>query len=693
MTMVGQYEIRELLGSGGIGQVHAAFDTVLEREVAIKSLRPELLNDKSFVDRFRGEATSLAKLNHPNITTLYSLLPEGGNLYLVMECVRGETLEELLKNRGGKLGVRESLAIVAQVADGLAYAHSMGIVHRDIKPANLMITTSGTVKIMDFGIARVRGSQRLTRDGGALGTLAYMSPEQVRGEEADGRSDLYSLAIVLYEMLSGAVPFQADTDYDLMQAHIKTRAPRLSSKVPGIDGALEAALMRGLAKSPDQRFATVREFSDALGATVLRTDASKIVHDGTRLIDVPPPELLRPPQTPLVRLLESSATALAPLLDRLTFIRPDLRLPTVLGAGGVAVVVLAIGIVVLLTPIPAPSSSLSASADTPAPGSLKNGAANRSSPPIAALPQSPNSRSRNPDLVAPGAAGAPRGPGDLRDRSNPTPTPAVAPLPSSQQPPLAPPDASHGTPVAPSPPPGDTSGPTVPGKKEMLAAQRRKDYGAAFEIAKSLARNNNDPDAEYLLGLIFEYGLNGEKDETQARQFYQQAAEQGNASAAFNLARQYEAGIGGEKSIEEAFRWYKKAAEEGDLDAQNSLGYFYLAGKGTDRSDTDAVYWFRSAAEKGFAKAQKNLADMYYQGRGVPQADKAEAFKWYKRAADQNDAAAEYAVASYYEYGLPPKQRDYDAAADWYRKAAAHGSKLAQAALDALQSKGLAKEQ
>jgi serine/threonine protein kinase/TPR repeat protein len=673
MTMVGQYEIRELLGSGGIGQVHAAFDTVLEREVAIKSLRPELLNDKSFVDRFRGEATSLAKLNHPNITTLYSLLPEGGNLYLVMECVRGETLEQLLKNRGGKLGVRESLAIVAQVADGLAYAHSMGIVHRDIKPANLMITPSGTVKIMDFGIARVRGSQRLTRDGGALGTLAYMSPEQVRGEEADGRSDQYSLAIMLYEMLSGSVPFEADTDYDLMQAQINTRAPRLGSKVPGIDTRLEAALMRGLAKNPDQRFATAREFSDALGATVLRTDASKIVHDGTRLIDVPPPELLRPPQTPFARFLERSGVALTPILDRLTFIRPDLRLPAALGAGGVAVMALAIGVVVLLTPIPAPTSSASPSADAPAPGPSRNSAASKSLPPVAALPQPPNAQSPNPDLVVPRPSRPPRGPEGSNARSDPTPAPAAAPLP-------------------PTAPPVDATNSGSATKKEMFAAQSRKDYRAAFEIAKSLALDSNDPDAEYLLGLIFEYGLNGEKDEARARQFYLQAAQQGKGPAAFNLARLYEAGLGGEKSDEEAFRWYKKAAEEGDLDAQNSLGYFYMSAKGATRSDADAVYWFRSAAEKGFAKAQKNLGDMYYQGRGVPQADKAEAFKWYKRAADQKNAAAEYDVGTYYEYGLPPKQRDYDAAADWYRKAASHGSKQAQAALDALHSKGLVKE-
>ena len=367
MTIIGQYEIRELLGAGGIGQVHAAFDTILEREVAIKSLRPELLNDRNFVDRFRGEATSLAKLTHPNITTLYNLLSDGGNLYLIMECVRGETLEDLLKKRGGKLGVRESLAIIAQVADGLSYAHSLGIVHRDIKPANLMITASGAVKIMDFGIARVRGSQRLTRDGGALGTLAYMSPEQVRGEEPDGRSDIYSLAITLYEMLSGSVPFEADTDYALMQAHIKTRAPKLSSRLPGVDTKLDAALTRGLAKRPEQRFEKAWEFSDALGAAALRADASKIVYEGTRLINA----IAAEPVAPAPR------SALASVLDRLTFVRPDLRLPIMIGAGGSVLLALAIAIVVILTPIGGPSPSSIATARPALPPGLCGSPAER----------------------------------------------------------------------------------------------------------------------------------------------------------------------------------------------------------------------------------------------------------------------------------------------------------------------------
>ena len=274
MVRIGPYQIIELLGEGGVGRVHAAFDTVLEREVAIKSLRPELVNDKSFLERFRSEATHLARLNHPNITTLHSLFSEGRNLYMVMERVRGRSLDELLRARGSQLGVKESLALIAQVAEGLAYAHSMGVIHRDIKPANLMITDSGLVKIMDFGIARARGSQRLTRDGSMVGTLPYMAPEQLRGEGGDERSDLYSLAIVLYEMLAGHVPFAAATDYALMQAQIHARPPRLH--LPDLSADVQSALLQALAKKPERRFSSVQAFSDALGAPTLRRQAPSV---------------------------------------------------------------------------------------------------------------------------------------------------------------------------------------------------------------------------------------------------------------------------------------------------------------------------------------------------------------------------------------------------------------------------------
>src|SRR3954454_712921 len=283
MRRIGQFEVQELLGEGGIGQVYAARDTVLDRMVAIKWLRAELLSDKSFVARFRGEAKNLALLSHPNITTLYTLLEEGGSLYMVMEMVRGQTLEAILEQRGAPFSTQEALAIVAQAADGLSYAHEMGIVHRDIKPANLILTSTGLLKIMDFGIARAQGTQRMTRDGSIVGTLAYMSPEQCRGQDVDGRTDQYSLAIVLYEMLTGKVPFEASTDYELMQAHINSPPEWPSRRVPGIAPHAEKALMKALSKKAHDRFPTLTAFKEALGAPTSRTEALSIVHKVTRL--------------------------------------------------------------------------------------------------------------------------------------------------------------------------------------------------------------------------------------------------------------------------------------------------------------------------------------------------------------------------------------------------------------------------
>jgi serine/threonine protein kinase len=271
MARIGQYQIGELLGEGGLGRVHAAHDVVLGREVAIKSLRPEFLNDAGLVARFRAEATNLARLNHPNITTIHTLLEQGRSLYIVMERVYGETLDGILRRHKRGLSLTESLSIMAQTTDGLAYAHSMGIIHRDIKPSNLMIVpSSGLVKIMDFGIARLRGSQNLTRDGSIIGTLAYMAPEQLRGEQGDERSDLYSLAVVLYEMLTGSAPFVAKTEYDLIQAQVNTKPPHLRSVLPDASPKLEAALERALAKKPEHRFASVSEFRDAIDASAGR---------------------------------------------------------------------------------------------------------------------------------------------------------------------------------------------------------------------------------------------------------------------------------------------------------------------------------------------------------------------------------------------------------------------------------------
>jgi eukaryotic-like serine/threonine-protein kinase len=294
---IGPYEVQGLLGEGGIGQVYAARDTLLGRQVAIKALRPEMSRDRNLIDRFYVEAKSLANLNHPNITTLYALQLEGQDAFMVMELVRGNTLNDLLA-RVGRFSLRESLAVVAQAVAGLGYAHRMGVIHRDIKPSNLMVTDEGVLKIMDFGIARVSGSQQLTRTGDFQGTLAYASPEQIRGERVDERSDLYSLAIVLYKLLAGVAPFDGIGDYALMTAHLQTPPPPLRGRVPELDVPIEGALMQALAKRPEDRFASVAEFGRAVGAAALRNEAGDILQqlfdrafrdgaEATRIITTP----------------------------------------------------------------------------------------------------------------------------------------------------------------------------------------------------------------------------------------------------------------------------------------------------------------------------------------------------------------------------------------------------------------------
>jgi eukaryotic-like serine/threonine-protein kinase len=283
--LVGPYVIEDELGKGGMGVVYSGIDRVLERPVAIKALLPEVSGDKTFVERFRSEAASLARLNHQNITTLYSLFQEGTNWYMVMELVNGQPLDKVLA-RVERLDAEEALAVVTQVAAGLGYAHRMGVIHRDIKPSNLMVTESGSIKIMDFGIARIAGSKRVTQAGLTIGTLAYLAPELIKeGKEGNEQSDLYSLGIVCYELLSGNPPFAGDSDYALATAQIQEPPPPLVDRLPGLDPKIEATLLKALAKNPEDRFPGVEAFSQAIGATAIRADADRIVRE--RIVDAP----------------------------------------------------------------------------------------------------------------------------------------------------------------------------------------------------------------------------------------------------------------------------------------------------------------------------------------------------------------------------------------------------------------------
>ena len=262
-TQLGNYRVVARLGEGGMGTVYRAVDTMLDRDVALKVLRPELARQAALVERFRAEAVALARLRHERIAALYGLDRQGEEFVMVMEYVSGETLEARLA-RDGPLNWQQTIPIMRGVLEALGHAHVRGVVHRDIKPANVMIDADGTVKVMDFGIARLMGENRQTRAGVAIGTPSYMAPEQLRGEDVDGRTDLYAAGALLFELLTGRVAFQADSDYSLMMQQLNEPPPAPSTITGEVPRALDAAVARAMAKKPAQRFATAVEFSKAL---------------------------------------------------------------------------------------------------------------------------------------------------------------------------------------------------------------------------------------------------------------------------------------------------------------------------------------------------------------------------------------------------------------------------------------------
>ena len=252
-----------MLGEGGMGVVYKAVDVNLDRPVAIKVLNSDLVRNPELVERFKAEARAQANLNHTNLATLYSFIVHEGTAMMVMEFVDGETLEKMIRRRG-PIPSQEAIPLFKQALLGIGYAHRMGIIHRDLKPANLMLSRTGMVKVMDFGIAKVMGAQGMTRTGTQMGTAFYMSPEQVLNKGVDIRSDIYSLGITLYEMLTAHVPFEADSDYQMMAHHVSTPPPPPTRFYPYIPKGMENAVLRAVEKNPDARFQTVEEFGQAL---------------------------------------------------------------------------------------------------------------------------------------------------------------------------------------------------------------------------------------------------------------------------------------------------------------------------------------------------------------------------------------------------------------------------------------------
>lgn len=274
---IGDYQVVGRLGAGGMGAVYKVRNALTERVEAMKVLLPDLREAGDLAERFSREIKVHASLVHPNIAVLHTAARVNGQLLMIMELVPGVSLRERLNQ--GPMEVRESVHIICEVLSGLSYAHELGVVHRDIKPANIMITPDQQVKVMDFGIAAVKGSsQRLTMTGMALGSLHYLSPEQVTSGAPDARSDLYSVGATLYEMVTGQCPIQGDREYAILTAHLHQTPQPPHALNPLLPEALSAIIMRALQKRPDDRFQSAAEFRSELAALLGKSTASAVRH-------------------------------------------------------------------------------------------------------------------------------------------------------------------------------------------------------------------------------------------------------------------------------------------------------------------------------------------------------------------------------------------------------------------------------
>ena len=282
----GRYVLAEPLGRGGMAEVRLAHDLRLDRPVAVKLLRRDVAGDPTYLARFRREAQSTASLNHPSIVAVFDSgeEPVAGALvpYLVMEYVSGATLHDVLR-REQAMDPRRALELTDGVLEALAYAHAHGIVHRDIKPANVMLTGDGSVKVMDFGIARPMGQQgmTLTQTAMVVGTAEYLSPEQARGETVDPRADLYSVGCLLFELLTGRPPFQGDTPVAVALQHLRSEPQPPSALAPAVGGGCDDLVLRALAKDRDQRFADAAQMREAVAREVRRLSGDTTVPSPT----------------------------------------------------------------------------------------------------------------------------------------------------------------------------------------------------------------------------------------------------------------------------------------------------------------------------------------------------------------------------------------------------------------------------
>ncbi len=284
-VIAGRFELVELIGKGGMSSVYKAQDRLLDRMVAIKILHPHFTEDEEYVERFRREARSVAQLSHPNIVTVIDRGEDAGRQYIVFEYVEGENLKELLE-RTGPMPVRDALVMALQMTRALSFAHGRGLIHRDVKPQNVLLNADGQAKMTDFGIARSIDVQGVTITGTILGTSEYIAPEQARGEQVDAQTDVYSMGVVLYELLTGGVPFEGDNFVTVALRHVNEPVPSVLDRRPEVPARVATAVERSMAKFPAERFQSMDELSEEL--EICLAELEPMSDEATMIVRRPP---------------------------------------------------------------------------------------------------------------------------------------------------------------------------------------------------------------------------------------------------------------------------------------------------------------------------------------------------------------------------------------------------------------------
>ncbi|HLN04269.1 MAG TPA: protein kinase [Bryobacteraceae bacterium] len=658
LQQLGRYRITGKLGAGGMGVVYLAEDTVLGRRVALKTVRllegadPNSLHD--LAERFLREARIVAQMDHAGIVGVYDFGYEGETAYLVLEYVAGSNLANRLE-QPPRLDRVACARVLREAASALDYAHKRGVVHRDVKPANLLLTDDGRVKVADFGIAKLSGSTTMTAAGMLMGTVEYMSPEQIRGETVDGRSDQYSLAVVAYQLVTGQRPFQADSTITLahMIVYEQPTPASAANQVPPVTLNVDRVLARALDKRPTARYATCSDFVQDLEVAWIRV-APPVENTGAPTISAASVETA-PMEMPAARSTPPNPTPSVPVPAQAQVPPPlpGTAMPQVATAGSKKWIWVAAGVFLVVAGVAVVAAVKFA--------------------PIILRSMVPSSNSE--------ASSQPAGtPQKTASQTSPAVTPQQAAQTGTASPQALPPR----TPPSSLPVRRQASPEEQKAERDEATSASAKSAGAQLP-ASTLEKKAAAGDIRTMVqtGDAFVAGRGGAQDYARARHWYEKAAAKGDGGAMSRIGDLYLKGLGVPRDYVMARSFYEQAAAKDFREAMDRLGELYYQGLGVPKDYGAARKWYEKSAQRDFPLAFIHLARLYRYGNGVAQ-DCDVARNWYEEAAGANNNSAMLMLGDLYAEGCIGFRDDREKARDWYTKAADAGNEAAREKLHAL---------